>query len=67
MEATNPFRDFYATYDYAQKHGRKPTQPGTWDDAYRARMQELAGIIPKAHEELDTLSEAISKQQKKAT
>ena len=54
------------TYAYAHKHNYIITQPNTWehDELFKKRLQKLAKIIPKAHKELDDLSEIISKQNK---
>jgi hypothetical protein len=54
-EQENKFEKIYHTYEYAKSHGINPIRPETWDDNYKLRMQELAGIVPLLEEEIKKL------------
>ena len=54
----------YFAYKYAADNGIIPTNPKTWDDNYKNRMKELAGIIPQVEEELKSLKEVLEIRSK---
>lgn len=47
------------SFQYAIKHGIDPVDPSTWDDAYKQRMRQLAGVLPSVTEELKKIQEGI--------
>lgn len=51
----NKFGKIYHSYQYAKKNGIDPLDPSTWDNKYKKRMQELAGIIPMIEEEIKSI------------
>jgi|GEM_PF-2551349 hypothetical protein len=55
----NKFGKIYHAYQYAKLHGIDPKRPETWDEKYKKRMQELAGIILKIEEEIKSLKKII--------
>ena len=55
----NKFGKIYHSYQYAKQNGIDPTNPDTWDDKYKKRMQELARIIPRIEEEIKSLKKII--------
>jgi hypothetical protein len=55
----NKFSKIYHAYQYAKSHGIDTARPETWDEKYKKRMQELAGIIPTIEEEIKSLKKII--------
>lgn len=53
----NKFEKIYNTYEYARNHGINPLDITTWDENYKLRMQELAGILPILEEEIKIIKE----------
>jgi hypothetical protein len=58
---SNNLEKIYNSAMYARKKGIDATNPDTWDDNYRARQMELAGILPKIEEEIKNIKEGIKK------
>jgi hypothetical protein len=55
IRTTNKFNKIYFAYQYANKHNIDPTNPETWDNNYKARMLELAGLLKVIEEEVKSL------------
>ena len=55
----NKFGKIYHAYQYAKLNGINPARPETWDEKYKKRMKELAGIIPIIEEEIKSLKKII--------
>lgn len=55
----NNFNKILETLLYAKEYNINPVDPSTWNDDYRRRQQELAGIIPAIEEDLRLIKEAI--------
>ena len=55
------FEKIYKTSKYAKDHGIVITDPSTWDDNFKRRAQKLAGIIPNAISDLQSIEENIEK------
>lgn len=51
----------YNSAKYAKENGINPIDPETWDDNYRKRQMELAGIIPEIENEIKRIKEGIKK------
>jgi len=51
----------YNSGKYAREKGIDSTNPDTWDNSYRTRQMELAGILPKVEEEIENIKEGIKK------
>jgi hypothetical protein len=51
----------YNSAMYAREKGIDPTNPDTWDNNYRNRQMELAGLLPKIEEEIKNIKEGIKK------
>lgn len=49
---------------YAREHNINPADPETWDENYKKRQQELAGIIPKIESDINSIKEGIDKAKK---
>jgi hypothetical protein len=58
------YKKIYKAIEYAREHGIDPTSPSTWDNNYRRRQQELAGIIPKIEEEIRNIKKGIKRNKK---
>jgi len=56
----NKFEKIYNTYEYAKSHNINPNQPDTWDENYKRRMMELAGILPLLEEEIKSLKKLLA-------
>lgn len=61
MNSENPFEKIYNTLQYAIEHGINPVLPETWDERYRNRQQELAGIITDDAERAKAIKEGIDR------
>ena len=46
---------------YAKENNINPALPETWDEEYRKRQMELAGILPKIEKEIKNIKEGIKK------
>lgn len=51
----------YNSAKYARENGINPADPNTWDDNYRKRQLELAGIISEIETEIKHIKEGIEK------
>jgi len=51
----------YNSVKYAREKRITPANPGTWDDSYRKRQMELAGIMPSIEQEIKSVKEGIDK------
>lgn len=51
----------YNSAKYARENGINPADPNTWDDNYRKRQLELAGIISEIETEIQHIKEGIEK------
>lgn len=49
------------TMQYAKMNNIDPSNPETWDDNYKKRQMELAGIIENLEKELTLIKEGIRK------
>ena len=57
----NNLEKIYNSAKYARENGINPVDPDTWDDNYRKRQMELAGIIPEIEKEIQSIKEGIKK------
>jgi hypothetical protein len=62
---SNNYTKIYNTIEYAKAHNINPAEPETWDNDYRLRQMELAGIIPTIESEINSIKEGIKKDDKK--
>ncbi len=61
---SNNYEKIFNSVKYAQEKGINPADPNTWDDNYRRRQQELAGILPEIEEDISLIKEGIEKDKK---
>lgn len=61
---TDNIEKIYDSAKYAREHGINPADPETWDESYKKRQQELAGIIPDFEKDLNSIKEGIEKARK---
>ena len=61
---SNNYEKIYNSIKYAQENNINPADPDTWDDNYRRRQQELAGIITEVENEISSIKEGIEKGKK---
>lgn len=54
----------YNSVKYAREHNINPANPETWDENYRKRQQELAGIFTDIENNLKSIKEGIEKAKK---
>ena len=60
---SNNYEKIYNSIQYARDNNIKPADPNTWDDNYRRRQQELAGIITEVESEISSIKEGIEKNK----
>jgi len=60
----NNIQKIYNSVKYARENNINPAEPETWDDNYKKRQQELAGIIPEIEKDLNSIKEGIEKARK---
>jgi len=58
---SNNLEKIYNSAKYARENGINPADPDTWDDNYRKRQMELAGIISEIETEIQEIKEGIEK------
>lgn len=58
---SNNLEKIYNSAKYAKENGINPVDPDTWDDNYRKRQRELAGIITEVEKEIQNIKEGIEK------
>lgn len=61
---SNNYEKIYNSIKYAREKNINPADPDTWDDNYRRRQQELAGIITEVESEISSIKEGIEKGKK---
>ena len=61
---SNNYEKIFDSVKYAREKGVNPADPNTWDDNYRKRQQELAGIIPEIEKDITSIKEGIEKNNK---
>jgi hypothetical protein len=60
----NSYEKNFDSLKYAREKGINPAMPNTWDDNYRKRQLELAGIIPKIEKDITSIKMGIEKEKK---
>ncbi len=58
---SNNLEKIYNSAKYARENGINPVDPDTWDENYRKRQMELAGIFPEIETEIRNIKEGIEK------
>lgn len=61
---SNNYEKIFNSVKYARENGINPADPNTWDDNYRKRQKELAGIIPEIEKDINSIKEGIKKNKK---
>lgn len=57
---SNNLEKIYNSAKYARENGINPVDPDTWDDNYRKRQIELAGIFPEIETQIRNIKEEIA-------
>ena len=58
---SNNLEKIYNSAKYASENDINPADPDTWDDNYRKRQMELAGIISEIETEIQEIKKGIEK------
>jgi hypothetical protein len=59
----NKFEKIFNSYEYAKSNEIDPLNPDTWDENYKNRWLELAGILPAIEEEVKNLKKIINEKE----
>lgn len=61
----NNHEKIFDSIKYARENGINPADPKTWDDNYKKRQVELAGILPEVEKDINMIKEGIRKVNQK--
>ena len=61
---SNNYEIIFDSVKYAQERGINPADPTTWNDNYRNRQKELAGILPEIEKDITSIKEGLEKDKK---
>jgi hypothetical protein len=56
---SNSYYKIFDTLKYARENGINPADPNTWDEKYRKRQQELAGILLEIEKDITSIKEGM--------